>query len=252
MSVLARWQQQLIDAITAPLPPDPLPEGWNAVGLDAYRGNARLVRVEALLAAFHLCGQIVGEPFMRGLCRQYVSAVPAASGNLSDDGAQMGDFIAGFAPAAELPYLADVARLDWARHQAAWADAAPVWQPAQLAALPADAWADVRLARHPAASCLQSRWPLAAIEALHQPDADPEQSVDLNAGGGALLVGRPQWLPVSHPLSAGEDTLLHALWQGQTLGQAADTTLSQVPTLALADALATLAQTGAFTEWTAS
>lgn len=248
MSALARWQQQLIDAITAPLPPDPLPEGWTAAGLDAYRGNARLVRVEALLAAFGLCGQIVGEAFMRGLCRQYVSAVPATSGNLSDDGAQMGDFIAGFAPAAELPYLADVARLDWARHQAAWADAATVWQPAQLAALPADVWADVRLTRHPAASCLHSRWPLAAIEAMHQADADPGQSVDLDAGGGALLVGRPQWLPASQALSAGEAALLHTLWQGRTLGQAAKAALARYPMLALADALARLAQTGAFTE----
>ena len=91
MSALLRWQSQLIDAITAPEAPSPA--GWlSQPGLDAYRGNARLVRVEALLAAFPVCGQIVGAEFMRGVCRCYVSAEPAASANLCDDGARMGIF----------------------------------------------------------------------------------------------------------------------------------------------------------------
>ena len=161
MSALLRWQSQLIDAITAPEAPSPLPAGLSQPGLDAYRGNARLVRVEALLAAFPVCGQLVGAEFMRGVCRRYVSAEPAASANLCDDGARMGDFLAQFAPAAELPYLADVARFEWAWHRAAWAAAADCWRPAQLAALPPEAWADVRLSRHPAASCvalISTRW----------------------------------------------------------------------------------------------
>lgn len=74
MSALLRWQSQLIDAITAPEAPSPLPAGLSQPGLDAYRGNARLVRVEALLAAFPVCGQLVGAEFMRGVCRHYVSA----------------------------------------------------------------------------------------------------------------------------------------------------------------------------------
>lgn len=50
MSALLRWQSQLIDAITAPEAPSPLPAGLSQPGLDAYRGNARLLRKNGRLA----------------------------------------------------------------------------------------------------------------------------------------------------------------------------------------------------------
>ena len=248
MSALLRWQSQLIDAITAPEAPSPLPAGLSQPGLDAYRGNARLVRVEALLAAFPVCGQIVGAEFMRGVCRCYVSAEPAASANLCDDGARMGDFLAQFAPAAELPYLADVARFEWAWHRAAWAAAADCWRPAQLAALPPEAWADVRLSRHPAANCVASPWPLGEIFACHQDNPHGDFYIDLNSGGGVWLLSRPALAPQWLALSPGQAALLEALWLNAPLGDAAQAALAVEPSLNLAESLGWLAAAGAWAD----
>ncbi|KAF0814058.1 hypothetical protein IGB42_01738 [Andreprevotia sp. IGB-42] len=181
--------------------------------LAIYRNNVRLNRIDALPAAFPTVAALVGEDYFRALAREYVKAVPASSANLHDDGAALAAFIATFAPATALPYLPDVARLDWALHRAYHAaDAAPL-DTATLAALQPAQFAALQLQFHPAVALVRSSaWPIADILTMHQGGA----TAMLDAGGQSVLVWRNatgvQHLPVADP------AWLAALLGGQSLG----------------------------------
>ncbi|SMC29827.1 hypothetical protein SAMN02745857_04168 [Andreprevotia lacus DSM 23236] len=180
-----------------------------------YRNNARLNRIDALPAAFPTVAALVGDDYFRALAREYVKTTPALSANLHDDGAGLAGFIAGFAPARDLPYLADVARLDWAMHRAYYADDVAALDPQRLAALDGDGFMRGRLRLHPAVALVQSTdWPIADILAMHQGGPDAA----LAAGGQAVLVWRSR-AGVQHT-RLDDVHWLAALLAGQAVGDA--------------------------------
>src|SRR5690606_15015602 len=83
-----------------------------------YRNNVVVGLVNALAARFPALQRIVGEEFFRAMAQLYVRAHPPRSRLLMEYGDGFADFIAAFEPAAELPYLADIARLEAARTRA--------------------------------------------------------------------------------------------------------------------------------------
>ena len=72
----------------------------------------------ALESIYPACLRIVGPEFFRAMARRFASEVPSTSADLNDYGASFPDWLTRFPPAQELPYLPDVARLDWALHRA--------------------------------------------------------------------------------------------------------------------------------------
>lgn len=64
------------------------------------------------------CRRIVGPEFFHALARRFAAEVPSTSPDLNDYGERFAEWLATFPPARELPYLPDVARLDWALHRA--------------------------------------------------------------------------------------------------------------------------------------
>lgn len=159
-----------------------------------YRANCRINRVAALCNTFATVEALVGADFFSAMARFYVDATPATSANLHALGADFPDFIAGFAPAGDLPYLADVARLDWACWLAFLADDAEAVPPAALAGFAPDTLESLTITLHPALQLAQSaHWPLADLLAMHQGGA----TADINANGQALLVLRADWQQIA-------------------------------------------------------
>ncbi|WP_373973951.1 putative DNA-binding domain-containing protein [Chitinibacter sp. SCUT-21] len=183
-----------------------------------YRANCRLNRIAALQATFSTVNQLVGDEFFRAMAREYVDDTPASSANLHAMGDDFAAFIAQFAPSESLPFLSDVARLDWARWLAHLADDVQALQISDLATLAEDDFGAYRLTPHPSLQLVQSsRWPLADILAMHQGGA----AADLNTGGQQLLISRNQW----QAISSGQWALLNALVQGATVNAALDAAL---------------------------
>jgi hypothetical protein len=87
-------------------------------GLQAYRANAGALAARALGAAFPTIAQLVGEESFAALARALWHAHPPQHGDIAQWGAALPAFIAAALQLADEPYLADVARLDWAVHQA--------------------------------------------------------------------------------------------------------------------------------------
>jgi hypothetical protein len=184
--------------------------------LGYYRGNVEANRGSALQAAFPTVAALVGEEYFNALTLAYQHTVPSVSGNLHDDGATLADFIATFAPAQSLPYLADVARLDWARHRAHFAVDIPPADLTPLQNLSAEGFGLVQLKLHPAIAVVQSSsWPIYAIDQMHQ--NGPAASLD--SGGENVLVLRDEVIQLDAPAAA----FIAALLGEQNINTACET-----------------------------
>ncbi len=205
--------------------------------VQVYRNNVFTSLTGALQAVFPVIERLVGAGFFRYAAHTYIHRHPPGSGNLHDFGDAFADFLAGFAPAQTLPYLADVARLEWAWHAAFHAPDHPPLAPAKLAGVAPEHHGAIRFLLHPAAHLLASDYPVLRIWQVNQPDNTDVDSVDLSAGGVRLLLTRRGLAVEIESLDHADYALLHALAAGGSLQHATDAALAVLPAFDLAHAL---------------
>jgi hypothetical protein len=177
-------------------PERPPPSGvsaWN--GSDprkrfaVYRNNVIVTLSEALAATFPAVRRLVGDEFFAAMAGVFVREQPPTSPILAEYGARFGDFLASFPPAAELVYLADVARLEFAMLESYHAaDAAPIAAEA-LAAIPADRLGGLTLGLHPSLRLLRSPYAVVTLVAANRATAEPEP-IDAGSPEDALVIRR--------------------------------------------------------------
>ena len=225
-AALAPGQQLFADALLNPDAAPPALALWrehphNRHRLALYRGNLAATATKALTAAYPVIAALVGTEFFGALAHAYVRARPSHDGDLNCFGCQLGEFLGDFPHAAQLPYLADMARLEWAVHRAHYAaDAKPVTAqqlgelaPAQLEA--------ARLRLHDACVPMRFDWAVVSLWLAHQPAADIDFPADM-AVQEAGVVARPGWRVQVLPLGAGGYAALTVLRAGGTFGAALD------------------------------
>ena len=159
-----------VDAADVSMLAGPAERARRRLGL--YRGNVQVNASKALGNAYPICAKLVGEEFFAGLAFEYAARAPSSSGDLNEYGAGFAAFLEGFAPVAQVPYLPDVARLEWCIHRAHYAADAPPVDIARLAAVSADRYDALTVALHPACALIESSWPLARLWVVHQPGFD--------------------------------------------------------------------------------
>jgi hypothetical protein len=195
--------------------------------LAVYRRNIASNLAGALAAIYPIVCKLVAAEFFAGLAHAYSCAHPSASGDLNEFGAHLAEFLRTFAPSRALPYLPDVARLEWLVHKAHYArDHAPLDVNA-LADFPEDAYALLEVTLHPSVAVLSSAYPLLRIWQVHQDDYGGEIAVDLDSGGEQVVVYRPQFRATVAGLSAGEAAFLTAVSRGALLGHTLAESLDQ-------------------------
>jgi hypothetical protein len=209
--------------------------------LQVYRNNLFESLTAALQAVYPVLERLVGAGFFRRLAREYIGVHPSRSGNLHDFGAHLADFLAEDEPAAALPYLSDVAALEWARHEVYHAaDAAPP-ELARLAEVPPEAQPRLRLLWQPALRLVASRFPVLDIWRANQDGADESEVVSLDAGGVDLLVARDDagdFAIEFQPLAPAHYRWLEAsLLRSATLAEATQAALALDPAFDLAGVL---------------
>lgn len=182
-----------------------------------YRNNVRLNRITALADAFANVVQLVGQDYFSALARAYVDCTPSNSANLHDDGAALPAFIRGFAPAADLPYLGDVADVDWLLHRAYFAADARAIDASALAEVGAERFAAASIRLMPSVGLARSRtWPIADILRMHA-DGTPAQ---LGAGGQSVLIWREGFSVRWQTLTQAEADATAALMTGKPIQEA--------------------------------
>jgi hypothetical protein len=231
---------------TEPTPPLPITAPTAAIParrLAVYRNNAIASLTAALTRRYPVVERLVGGEFFRAMARQFVMRHPPRSPLLAQYGEDFAEFIAAFGPARELPYLADVARLEAARTRAYHAEDAPPLGADDFAALDADALGDIRLQLHPSAAILRSPFPIVTIWAMNSGEFE-HQSIELGQSEDALVV-RPHLDVEVRALPPGGAAFLQSLAAGLPLRDAVAAALADHGAFDLAGSLAGLIGSGA-------
>jgi Putative DNA-binding domain len=223
-------QRMLLRMLWADAGPDVL-SGWlrdarprASRGLQAYRAHAGALAERALAAAYPTVAQLVGDESFAALARALWFAQPPQHGDIAQWGEGLAAFIEAAPQLAEEPYLADVARLDWAVHRAEQAaERGPVLGLEQLAQ--ADpAWLRLRLAE--GLALCASAHPVASIWQAHRSSAEDRFAgvrAAFAAGRGEhALVWRDGFQARVQALPDADARFMQALLQAQPLDAALD------------------------------
>lgn len=231
MRCLPDLQRRFAAAIAAPDTP----------GLAVYRNAVRTNYRNALRASYPVVRALTGAPFFHAAVDAFAAVQPSRCGDLNAYGDAFPEFLAAYPHAVSLPYLPDVARLEWAQDEAARAAAADGTPGGTLAALGAVAPEDLaasRLRVHPSCRLLHSAHPVLRIWQVHQEDFAGDPRVDLDSDPDHVLVHRHDEEVVIERLSAGEFAWLAALAAGDDLASALAAAFAAEPVFGFAAALA--------------
>lgn len=245
---LARLQAQFAAAlagegdgvVAASLQGDP---GLVSKRLDIYRRAIRAHCEAALRAAYPVVARLVGEGFFAEMARCHAAAFPPACGDLNRYGDSLPAFIASYPPAASLPWLGDVACLEWACHESAMAADVPGIDFAALAGIPDEGQPRLAFRLHPSVRRVRSAWPVLAIWDANQPGRDGTPGRE--EGADEILVWRGSDRVRAGPLAPPEAAFVDALIVGLALEEAADA----APGWDFAPMLARLAADGLLAEF---
>ena len=227
---------------------DAVPAFASALGarerLAVYRRTIHANYRNALTATYPAVRRIVGATFFLTAVDEYVEAHPSRSGDLNEYGDAFGDFLGRYPKAAELPYLPDVARLEWAideANRAADSPFAPDRVLGELSRSPADELPHLRLRVEPSCRLHCSAFPLLRIWQVNAPDHVGDLTVDFAAGPDHLRIRRTQGdsrdgIAIER-LGKSDFHWLAALAAGATLAEAIEQALNADATFDLQAAL---------------
>lgn len=222
MPSLAELQRGFADALRDPgaPPPDAVRRAAGTPGrFNVYRNNMAAGLVDALRATFPAVQRLVGKEYFDAVARAYIDRHPPGSPVLLLYGRDLGSFLESFPSASGVPYLGDVARLEWARVNALHAaDAAPM-EIAALAGLSAEKLEAAVLSPHPSLNRVDSPWPVVSLWRACL-DAGDSQEVDMSGREHAVVI-RPALKVGVYAAPPGAGAFLEALQNGSALGAAA-------------------------------
>jgi hypothetical protein len=188
--------------------------------LQLYRNNLVISLTEALAAIYPVVQRLVGEDFFKVACREFIPMHPPRQAPLHQFGNVFPEFIRAFKPASSLPYLADVAALEWAWHEAYHAADAGEFDTTALQQVSQTQYSDLRFALHPALRLVRSTYPLHRIWQVNQETFNGDQSVDLDEGSVCILVTRPHLEVIVQAIPEAEWIFLSLLKKGCTIDEA--------------------------------
>ena len=204
--------------------------------LAIYRGNMVANLGSALQAAYPVCQQLVGNEFFAALAREYWRQTPSTDGDLGEYGAIFPDFVAQFEHTQSLPYLPDVAHLEWAAHLAYRAANHQPYDLQKLAALPLDALGTCRATLQAGLHLLAPTYPAYEIWQAHQAE-EVEFNIDWDAEPALIIVYRFGLTVRIEALPRPSYSFLHT-WQQQPLETALSEALKVDPRFDLGATLA--------------
>ncbi|MDF3934274.1 HvfC/BufC N-terminal domain-containing protein, partial [Pseudomonas citronellolis] len=215
---LADFQDAFVDALYRR--PTDEPRGLAALpGFAVYRNTVFKGCVDALRDNFPSVERLVGADWFDAAAARYARQTPPDDARLILYGATFADFLADFEPARALPYLADVARLDYLWLEAFGADREDALALADLAGLDA-----AELATRTLRPRVGVRWrwfpgqPIYSLWRYNREGVALPETLPWH-GEGALLVGGPRGV-TWQPLDAGACAFLDACAAGADLDRA--------------------------------
>lgn len=147
--------------------------------IDIYRSNILTTLTNVLESVYPVILRLVGNDYFRQVARGFVGRHPPRQRSLIAYGVEFPRYLATQPSAAAYPYLCDVARLEWACHQAFHAPDAKSSNFARLLDVPAKAWPGARVRLTPSLQLIQSDYPIDRIWRENQPDCLEPSLIEL-------------------------------------------------------------------------
>jgi len=213
---------------------------------NVYRNNFYASLVNVLAGRYPVVQRLVGEAFFRATAKVYVEQEPPRSAMILAYGGGFPDFLAGFPPVSDVPYLPDIARLEWARHTAYHAADATPLTAEDFAGVPADEVAALTLTLHPSLTVVSSPYPVVAIWETNTCDAEVRP---VSPEAQDAMIARPEMTVEVRRLPPGAAAFIGALGDGQTLGGAAERAAAADERFDLAGNIAGLIDAGVIVQY---
>jgi len=217
-----------------------------------YRNTVMKGCIDTLEANFPAVARLVGSEWFRAAAAVYATSEPPSDARMLAYGDRFADFLRGFAPAAELPYLPGVAQLDALWRASHAASDAPVLDAAGLARAGPEAIGRLEAAPHPAARWAwfdaQPVFSIWSANRVRTDEAGEKAAAPVEwiwQGEGALLtrpVDAVRWCA----LPKAGCIFLEACAAGRTLAEAAEQVRDADRAVDIAALFGTLLRAGAF------
>lgn len=239
MSSLAAFQREFVRAAVGgrtPLSRRP--------AFAVYRNTALQAALSALAATYPTVEQLLGEEGFAAIALRFARSVRPVSPMLSDYGETFADWLALQPALGDLPYLADVARIDWMCVEAHRAADASLLDQGALADSTPESWMKRRAALHPATRISWFRLPapsiwLAARDGMLDAAFEPDWCAE------GVLVTRPVDAVQVVRIDAATHRLLGGIRLGESIGQAACAAAALYPHADIGQSFARILESGA-------
>jgi hypothetical protein len=184
-----------------------------AVYVDGYPARVQ----EAIEEQFPALAHVVGPGAFTDLVLRYIERIPLRSYNLNDAGAELPRFLANDPLTAGLPFLPDLAQLEWHVARAFHAFEEPALDPRPLTHWTPEQWERALLRFQPGTALVTSDWPIREIWDCRDTPIETID-IDLNDRPDCVLVRRAGDAVVCESLDVREADALAALMVGHTIG----------------------------------
>ncbi|MBK7501578.1 MAG: putative DNA-binding domain-containing protein [Polaromonas sp.] len=195
-------------------------------GLQVYHANAQVAAIRNLQAAYPVIEQLVGGEAFALLARDLWHQSPPTRGDAAQWGAELAQLISSIAELKTEPYLPDVARIEWALHNAATA-ADTELDVNSLALLTTHDPDAITLQLAPGTHIVNSSYPAASITTAHlyeNPSFEELQAKLRKCSPESALIWRQGFRPSVAVCTAADAVFIQNLLDGASLAAALDDT----------------------------
>ena len=213
--------------------------------LRIYRNNTLSSLTSTLIAVFPVTTRLVDERFLRYAASEFIRFHPPSEPRLVRYGAEFPNFLRTFEGLAEMPFVSETARLEWAIAEALDAASLPT---VPVSALEGAGEATPMLVLQPSLRFVLSHWPVLSIWSAHQEGGDVESERAVERKPERVAVWRTGENVRFSLLSSAEFSFRYSLRAGLGLDKAVSRALTHDPMFDLVGALVRLFGDGLVTE----
>lgn len=183
--------------------------------IQIYRNNIFISLQESLGNIYPTIQILVGADCFKALAKEYIIQHPSTSGDLHTFGDRFSDFLSIFSLDKSIPYLSEVASLEWAKHRAFHGPNYKIFELKKLVMAPEEKYGEIKFKLNPTCELLTFRFPVLHIwKICHAENKDDGEIVNLSEGPEKVLVIRRELEVCYEKLSEGEFSLLSAFSNG--------------------------------------
>lgn len=252
MSALAQIQSEVLAAICdvkKPIPPfieAGADEERRATRFNIYRNNFYVAVINVLRERFPVTERIVGEDFFKATARTFIEETPPIGQSNLKFGQDFPSFLSDFPHCADLPYLPDVSRLEWARFKSAIAPDMPNVTSQQFSEVDPARAGLIHFEKRAACHMVSSPFPIYDIWRTNHED-DVVKTLNHSTQGQSVLISRTPLGIEVHQVSSASYDLMALLFTGTPLGQAYERVNDQLTQDELSETLSLLLSKNAVT-----